>query len=250
MAVVHSLAKLVKFARRTEWSEALAEVTEQHLGRACSNLGIVPDEIFDVLGEVPGNIVHGCALEDFMARDYEGRNVVDEYLKRRGYVESAGAKRYMQSFRHSVMSLYEVNDIAPGRSFNARDLIRSFAPVQVFEVTGTKALAPGDHIGARLIKVGTDWHMGGGVLRYNRRASDFLIDMLKGLDTKLPDNFRALAETTIGSAGVAAIEQDLAEKKPPLAIMAPTFTGIWLAEAIEYALSARRLGDHVELRRA
>ena len=130
----------------------------------------MPDEICDTLGKVPGNIVHVCALEDFMARAYEDRNVVDEYLKRRGYAESPGAKRYMQAFRPSVMSLYEVSDIAPGRSFVARNLLRCGTPVQVLEITGTKALAPGDYIGARLIKVGTYWRMGGGVLRFNRRA--------------------------------------------------------------------------------
>ena len=239
MASVHSLAKLIKFIRRTEWEEAFAEVLEQHLGRACSNLGIEPGEIFDILGDVAGTILHGCALEDFMARDYEGgRNVVDEYMKRRGYAESPGAKRYMQALRHSVMSLYEVSDIVPGQSFLARDLIRGGEPERVMEANGTKTLKPWDRIGARLIRQGSEWRMGGGVLLYDRRASDFLIDMLNGLDRKLPENLREFAERKIGPTGVAAIERDLAET-PPLAITVPTFTGIWLADTLERTLNPR-----------
>lgn len=237
MARVHSLTKLIKFIRRTEWEEAFTEVLEQHLGRACGNLGIEPDEIFDILGEVAGTILHGCALEDFMARGYEGeRNVVDEYLKRRGYAESRGAKRYMQALRHSVMSLYEVSDVVSGQSFLARDLVRGGEPVRVMEVSGTKTLKLWDRIGARIIRQGSAWRMGGGVLMYDRRASDFVIDALKGIDGKLPEDLREFAKDKIGQKGVAAIERDLVEA-PLLAIMGPTFTGIWLADALERTLN-------------
>jgi hypothetical protein len=236
MASVHCLTKLIKFIRRTEWEEAFAEVVEQHLGRACSKFDIEPEEVFDVIGEVAGTILHGCALEDFMARDYEGgRNVVDEYLKRRGYAESPGARRYMQALQQSVMSLYEVSDIVPGESFLARDLIRRSEPVRVLEVSGTKTLKPWDRICARLIRQGSEWRMGGGVLLYQRKASDFLINILKRIDGKLPADLRELAEHMIGPEGVAAIERDLAETTP-LALMAPTFTGIWLADTLERTL--------------
>lgn len=236
MASVHSLGKLIKFIRRPGWEEAFAEILEQHLGPACSNLDIEPDELFNILGEVAVTILHGCALEDFMSReDEDGRNVVDEYLKRRGYAESAGAKRYMQAFRNTVMCLYEVSDIVPGQSFLARDLLRDSEPVRVMEVSGTKTLKPWDRIGARLIRQGSEWRMGGGVLLYNRRASEYLIETLKGVDTKLPKDLRDYAKSKIGLAVVAAIERDLAET-PPLAIMAPTFTGIWLADLLERTL--------------
>ncbi len=141
MASAHSLAKLIKFIRRTEWESAFAEVLEQHLGRACGVHQIDPEQIFDILGEIPATTLHGCALEDFMSREYEGgRNVVDEYLRRRGYAESGGARRYMQALRSSVMSLYEVSHVVSGQSFLARDLIRDLEPVKVLEVRGTQTL--------------------------------------------------------------------------------------------------------------
>ena len=155
MASVHSLGKLIKFIRRPEWEDDFTEILGQHLGPACSNHDVDPDDLFDILGEVASTILHGCALEDYMSRvDDDGHNIVDEYLKRRGYAESAGAKRYMQSFRNTIMSLYEVSDIVTGQSFLARDLLRDGEPVRVMEVSGTKSLKPWDRIGARLIRQG------------------------------------------------------------------------------------------------
>ncbi len=51
-------------------------------------------------------------IEDMMARELEdGSNIVDDYLKRRGWKESVPNRRYMTALRSSVMSLYEVSDI-------------------------------------------------------------------------------------------------------------------------------------------
>jgi hypothetical protein len=83
------------------------------------------------------------------------------------------------------MSLYEVSDVVPGRSFLARDLIRGGDPVRVMEVSVSKTLKTWDRIGARLIQQGTEWRMAGGVLLYDRRASDFLIVTLNDIDRQL-----------------------------------------------------------------
>ena len=98
-----------------------------------------------------------------MTRDLDdGRNVVDDYLKRRGHIESSSAKRYMKALRGSVISLYEVSDVVPGKSFLARDLIRGGEPVRVIEKSGSETLNTWDHLAARLVQLGTEWHMGGG----------------------------------------------------------------------------------------
>jgi hypothetical protein len=237
MARAHCLAKLIKFIRRTEWEPAFADVLAQHLGRACGAHRIDPDQIFHLLGEIRATTLHGCALEDFMSREYEGgRNVVDEYLRRRGYAESSGARRYMQALRSSVMSLYEVSDVVPGQSFLARDLIRDLQPVKVMEVSGTRTLKQWDRIGARLIREHSEWRMAGGVLLFERSASDFLVETLRSIDGKLPDDLRKLAIEKHGREAAASIDKELAEA-PPLAMMAPTFASIWLADALDRVLN-------------
>lgn len=76
--------------------------------------------------------VWGCAFEDFLTRESDdGRNIVDDYLKRRGRKEGASARAYIIALRTSVMSLYEVSDIVRDTSFRARDLVRGGEPVLV-----------------------------------------------------------------------------------------------------------------------
>src|SRR5437016_14427054 len=90
----------------------------------------------------------GVVFEDFLGRQFEpdSRNFVDEYLKRRGWNESAPAKTYMRGLRNSVMSLYEASAIVPGQSFLARDLVRGGEPVLISERTATRTLQEGDRI--------------------------------------------------------------------------------------------------------
>jgi len=172
-----------------------------------------------------------------MSREYEGgRNVVEEYLRRRGYAESSGARRYLQALRSSVMSLYEVSDVVPGQSFLARDLIRDLQSVRVMEVRGTRALKQWDRIGARLIPEHSEWRMAGGVLLFERSASDFLVETLRSIDGKLPDDLRKIAIEKHGREAAASIDKELAEA-PPLAMMAPTFASIWLADALDRVLN-------------
>jgi hypothetical protein len=237
MASAHSLAKLIKFIRRTEWGPAFAEVLDEHLEHACGAHRIHPGEIFDVLGDDLAATLHGCALEDFLSREYEGaRNVIDEYLKRRGYAESGGNRRYMLALRSSVMSLYEVSDVVPGQSFLARDLVRDLEPVRVLEVSGTRTLKQWDRIGARLIREGSEWRMSGGVLAFDREASDFLLATLRRIDGELPDDLRRIAIEKLGREVAATIDKDLAQA-PQLAMMAPAFSSIWLTDALQRALN-------------
>src|SRR3546814_3147433 len=47
----------------------------------------------------------GCAFEDLLTQELEpeGRNLVDDYLKRRGWNEKAPNKAYMRALRDTVM---------------------------------------------------------------------------------------------------------------------------------------------------
>jgi hypothetical protein len=84
-------------------------------------------------------VLWGCVFEDFLTRAFDdGRNIVDDYLKRRGWKESASNKAYVIALRSSVMSLYEISDIVREESFLARDLVRGREPVRVSERSATR----------------------------------------------------------------------------------------------------------------
>ncbi|RWD75111.1 hypothetical protein [Mesorhizobium sp.] len=182
MPTSHDLSGLMKFLSRDEWRECFEEVFNEHFGRVLDGEGDFED-LAEVLGEHWTNALWGCAFEDFLTQDFEGEpsNMVDEYLKRRGWKESAQARAYMAALRTSVMSLYEVSDVVPGISFVARDLIRGGELLTVSEGTATKTLKQWDRLAARIVPVMGKNVMAGGVLPFTPQATEILFDGLRGL---------------------------------------------------------------------
>src|ERR1700693_4069125 len=107
MPNANSLAGLMKWIGREEWREDFAELLDRHIAHACSGADVKVEDLGSIVGEQEFMTLWGCAFEDFLSRDFDdGRNVVDDYLKRRGWKENAAAKAYMAALRSSVMSLY------------------------------------------------------------------------------------------------------------------------------------------------
>jgi hypothetical protein len=142
----HDLTGLMKFATRPEWADDLNDALDDHLGPALTEFDIDSDELPGIIGDHWAMTLWGCAFEDLATRVFEpdGRNLVDEYLKRRGWNETGPNKIYMRALKASVMSVYEVSAIEPGVGFLARDLIRGGEPVQVRERTASKTLGQWD----------------------------------------------------------------------------------------------------------
>src|SRR3989304_5626814 len=179
MASAHSLAGLMKWLRREEWQYSLNDLLDRHLGPACAKADVSVDELPGIIGDHHSTVLWGCVFEDLLARDLDdGRNIVDEYLKRRGWKESALNRAYMTALRSSVMSVYEISDIVPEESFLARDLVRGGEPMRVSERSGTRYLKPWDRIAARVMQVGTKIVMGGGALPFDHEMSETILKAL------------------------------------------------------------------------
>ena len=89
-----TLSGLIKWLAKEPWRGGFLDVLDRHIGRVLDEQGI-PD--FDELGGLIGSdwamTLWGCAFEDFLTKDVDGTgNIVDDYLKRRGWKESAGNK--------------------------------------------------------------------------------------------------------------------------------------------------------------
>jgi hypothetical protein len=75
---------LIAWTRRPEWHERLTRCLDLHTAKACNTAGIDPAEIEDLLGAYAASNVWGAAFEDLLATDLpDGRNLVDEYMRRR-----------------------------------------------------------------------------------------------------------------------------------------------------------------------
>ena len=90
-----SLSGLMKWLRRDPWSGAFKEVLEHHLGPPCTKAGIEIGQLGDVIGNDWAATLWGCAFEDFLTRELsEVGNIIEDYLKRRGWNEKAQNKTY------------------------------------------------------------------------------------------------------------------------------------------------------------
>ena len=225
------LSGLIKFLARDDWKSSFEEVMGEHFGPAMQAFDLEYEAIGAALGGSWHMTLWGVAFEDFLGRQFEpdGRNFVDEYLRRRGWNESAPTKAYMRGLRNSIMSLYEASAIIPGQSFLARDLLRGGEPVLISERTATQTLKEWDRIAARIVAQGQKRILAGGLLAFPFEASERLIAELQEAPIASPRS---------GQSARAA-------QKPPIADdtlreMAPLFTATWLSDVLPKALGLSR----------
>jgi hypothetical protein len=221
------MSRVIKFTQRAGWAEALAEVSEQHVGLALEQLQLDSEELTDILGPDLMSNLFGCAVEDLMTR-HRGPgelNFVDDYIKRRGLSESATVKAHLRAVRDSAFSLYEVSDIVPGDSFLARDLILGGEPVLVQDRTASQTLQPWDRIGARIIPQRAGYGVSGNVLLFSREGCEAVLAGLRELSGSRK------------RSGPVAIEPEV------LPSLAPLFTNMWLLDVVPQLLDQSDEGD-------
>jgi hypothetical protein len=173
MASGHSLEGLIKWLHREEWRDRFAETFDAHLSPACKQTGLEANEVVTTLGkDWFTRTVWGSAFEDFLTRDFDdGTNVVDDYLKRRGWKESPSTRTYMGALRSSVPSLYEISDIVRDKSFKARDLVQGGEPFVIIERSATRSLNQWDRIATRVVQIGAQTHISGAILQFDYETS-------------------------------------------------------------------------------
>jgi hypothetical protein len=238
MASKHSLQGLIKWLTRDPWRDRFPEVLDSHMLPACDAVGLEVEDLVSTLGEgFFMSTVWACAFEDFLTREFtNGSNIVDDYLKRRGWKESASVRSYIAALRGSVVSLYEVSDIVRDMSFRARDLLRGGEPILISERAATRSLKQWDRIAARVVRVGTQTLVSGAVLPYEHAASEEVREAwrkFEGLNEKERQDIVDELGQAFGNAAIADLTQT-----EPLRVLSPMITTVWLIDQMDRAGSA------------
>lgn len=241
----HALDGLIRWSSRDGWADRFEQVLEDHLMPACEETGLEIDDVVATLGEdLFLSTVWACAFEDFLTREFEGgENAIDDYLKRRGWRESASVRSYLATLRNSTMSLYEVSDVVPGTSFRARDLIRGGEPVLISERSATRSLKPWERIAARVVQVGSKMQIGGGLLAFDHGTTEGFAEALRRFESLGYEQMSQLAEAS-GDDFDGAAFPELSPDERRRAI-GPMLTSFWLVEVID-----RVQGPRPDLRNA
>lgn len=237
MTGTHSLRGLMKWLTRDEWRDRFAEVFDDHLLPACDQTDLDVDDVISILGEDGFmSTVWGCAFEDFLTREFEdGSNIVDDYLKRRGWKEGASTRAYTAALRTSVMSLYEVSDIVRDTSFRARDLVRGSEPVLISERSATRSLKQWDRIATRVVQVGSQTQISGAVLSFDRDTSEELLKLLRKIGKRAEKEKQTFADLVGRGVDNPAVANGFSETAV-LHAVTPTITTVWLIDTIDRVL--------------
>ena len=193
---------LVRWAARDEWLQWQLDLYTAHVAPVADILDVSDDEFGELIGDA-AEMLRVFILEDFFTARFgeDGElNVVDDYLKRRGWRETAPGRRYLESLRDSTVSLYEVVDIDPGRSMTVRDLIRGGESITVHEKLGSKSAAPWDRLAARTITVSGKTYFTGAVLRFRHELSLQFLSMFDEMAKEMEDDIPEEARIEIGES--------------------------------------------------
>jgi hypothetical protein len=141
MSVRNDISGLLGFIGREHiWRERLQDVVAEHLMPALEEFEVEHDELADLLGEQWSDVLWGCGFEDFLGCRYGDENILDLYLRRRGWKETVLNRAYFAALPDTPVSLHEVTDVQPGKSMVLRDLLSDAEPVMVQEMSATRSL--------------------------------------------------------------------------------------------------------------
>ena len=226
-----AIRNIMNWAEQPEWLEEQAAVFDAHLAPVCDRIDINQEDLVLELEEHGyGGMLFGVVFEDFISRRLpDDKNIIDDYLKRRGWRESVPGRRYLQQLRDSVLSLYEVVEVSPGHHCDLRDLVRDGETFRVHERMGTQNLVKWDRLAARVLNMNDQHIFSGGILPFSREASQSLLRVLsesrKQFNKGLPQSTGKKAAAKMTSSG------NLDELF--LQDAGPAFTSIWLTHTLE-----------------
>ena len=227
-----AIRNLMNWAEQPEWQEEQTAVFDAHLTPVCDRIDISQEELVQELEEHGfGGMLFGMVFEDFICRRLppDDKNIIDDYLKRRGWRESVPGRRYLQKLRDSVLSLYEVVAVSPGHHCDLRDLVRDGETFRVHEHMGTQNLVKWDRLAARVLNMNGQHIFSGGILPFPREASQSLLRVL----TESRKQFNKKLSRAAGKK--AAAEMLSSENLGELFLQdaCPAFTSIWLVHTLK-----------------
>ncbi|HEY8610609.1 MAG TPA: hypothetical protein VIL69_04875 [Roseomonas sp.] len=236
MPVIHKLDGLIAWTRRAEWREDMAETLIRHVAQACAGADLEAEDLWNLLDNADQGVIWGAAFEDLLSSDLpDGRNLADDYLKRRGWKEPVATREYIAALRHSVISLYEVSEVVPGESMLLRDLVCPSEPVRVLEKSGTRSLRQWDRVATRVIPQRGGTVISGTLLPFDQETSEQLLGSLRRVRSKagglVAEVAKEIGRTVSAERAGAALTPELLLGRSAFA-----FTNLWLAAALRAEL--------------
>jgi uncharacterized protein (DUF2384 family) len=170
------------YAGREPWAVYRREHLETMLGPIPAEFGLDLEGLFGEVRQV-GHLssMVGFVDESFLATVHgpDRANVVDDYLRRRGWQETPRAREYLQGIRKTPPALYEVTDVGYGEWIEVRDRVHEGPAQRIVEHSGSRMLQRWDCFVARIVRPRDEAMLTGGTLTLTRRVGEELERRLK-----------------------------------------------------------------------
>ena len=220
-----AVANLMEWVSREEqWGAAFDATLHAHTTATLDAGRLSQAALTAILGQAGSGLLFGCVFEDLTAQRFETvpHNIVDDYLKRRGWRDSVPCRRYMAALRDATMSVYEVTGVSSGKWVEVRDLVRGGESVRVFEHLASQQMVRWDRIGARVVDYLGQKVFTGALLAFKVDQSEQLLRLIGAeIDTTL--STRSLTRSNLDDIEIGAVIADT------LATLPAAFTACWLA---------------------
>jgi hypothetical protein len=227
-----AIGNIMNWAERPEWSDEQAAVFDAHLAPVCDRVGISQEELGRELADQGyGGMLFGIMFEDFLSRRLppDDKNIIDDYLARRGWRESVAGRGYLQRLRDSVLSLYEVIAVSPGHHCDLRDLVRGGKTIRVHEHMGTQNMVKWDRIAARVLGINGKHLFSGGILPFPQEAAQNLLKLLADSRKAFDKELSRLASEETAARITSSEDLDLLFLRDA----APGFTSLWIVHTLK-----------------
>lgn len=222
---------LMGWSRKDQWAPYLEETIADHLDPILEEYDLDQGQLIEILGPAFSS-VFGAIFEDFFTTsiDEDGRTVIDDYLKRRGWREKVPGRRYLEALRDSTMSLYEVIDLDRGKTMTLRDLVCGGDPIIVHDKMGSESAALWDRLGGRVLFVNGKHYLSGGLLAFSHDAGNHLLESFEKVAAALAEAMDVEAERQDNSSvlGEADLRGAVLEESGPI-----IFTRMWLRDTLD-----------------
>lgn len=240
-AIDQAIAGIMKFIRRPPWKARFEELVEEFLEQPAQEFECSPGDILQMMDDQGmGHMLYGMVLEQLMTLDYDDapHNLIDDYLKRRGWKERPAGRAYLRQLRDSRLDVYEVVDVAPGSHVLLRPAqAPEAAPVRVRERQGSRGLYRWDHLAARVLEYGDERRFSGAFLPFQGELGASALRILESTRSGMhelmdQENIRqALAEDGLEEADRNRFLDDLVEAQ--LSELLPVaLTQLWLLDLL------------------
>ncbi len=181
-------------------------------------------------------------FNDWMLYDWgpegDGRTLMDHFMATESRL-SDGERSVLERMARASLSLYEIQELFPGKGMVLRDLLRE-ETYEVSEKAGSRSAKQWDIIAVRLIPLDDTWIISGAVYPFVRRDKEYLLhELLDDFEGYRIDGEVESLDDYLKSEGAMFNYLWMEALQPPAMPTLSTTTG----EAMVFATTRYRLGD-------